>query len=69
MNTIYMYSMIPVKMLPQYLRDDTLTEVASDERESVYSYKCGCDAVRQIDADECQVHWCQVHRQSDQFSH
>ena len=55
MNTVHMYGTIPIKMLPQYLSDDTLTEVASDELKSVYSYQCGCDAIRSIDADECRI--------------
>jgi len=56
------WAILPVDTLSRYLSDYTLQAIDSDSRRSVYTYKCGCVAVRLVPAADCTVQWCLAHR-------
>ena len=49
----------------KYLSDDTLNGIAFHDLACVYSYRCGCTAVRKATADHCVVRWCDMQRRKD----
>lgn len=59
---VHLSDTVPAPTLFKYLTADTLTGVACDDRTNVYSYECGCTAIRLIDSVDCFVRWCDTHR-------
>ena len=59
---LHLSDIIPAATLRQYLPDDTLLGIESDHCLSIYSYACGCTAMRQVDANECFIRWCELHQ-------
>jgi hypothetical protein len=43
------------------LPDTLLREIDSDDGHSTYTWWCGCIAVRPVELDICDVHWCSTH--------
>ena len=45
-----------------FLPDAELESIDSYQALSVYSFRCGCAAIRFIDIEHFQVKWCERHR-------
>lgn len=54
-------SELPCATLFWLLPDEQLELVESDAERSVYSYLCGCTAVRPNDSEDCNITWCTTH--------
>lgn len=53
--------MLPSPTVSEYLADEALEAVESDESTSVYRYVCGCVVVRWMHSVHCYVRWCVSH--------
>ncbi len=52
---------IPGETLFEYLSNDGLESVDSNEERSIYRYNCGCTVLRLVPGGQCAVTWCVKH--------
>lgn len=57
----YRFNVIQANSLPTTVWDEPLSAVDSNETRSIYTYRCGCVAIRRINSDYCSFRWCAHH--------
>lgn len=53
---------VAAQTLFEYLHDSAVEHVESNDENSVYTFACGCVAVRSVSSADCYVELCGDHR-------